>query len=48
MSYLADKVACTNCRELFDADLLDELGECHDCRMDRSFLNDIMEDGEYD
>ncbi len=43
MSYLADKVPCKHCGELYDQDILDA-GQCRDCRMDESFLSDSMQD----
>lgn len=44
MSYLADKVLCTNCGDLYDPDQLDENGVCRDCRMEESFLLDTLSD----
>lgn len=44
MSYLHDKVACKSCGDLFDPDLLNEDGDCRDCKIDRSFLDDLLTD----
>ena len=44
MSYIHEKVACKgDCGLLFDADLLNEEGECHDCKIDRSFMEELYE-----
>ncbi len=44
MSYVRDKVACTECGLLFDRDLLNKDGECRDCVIDKSMLAELIED----
>lgn len=47
MSYLSDKVQCKGgCGLLYDADLLNEQGECRDCVSDKAELADLQRDSQ--
>lgn len=48
MSYLSDKRKCKECGDLFDTDLLNDLGECRGCVIDNEMLNEIVEDYQKD
>lgn len=44
MSYLSDKVPCSECGELFDPTDLNEDDICFDCWQDGEMLDELIED----
>lgn len=44
MSFLQDKQPCKSCNWLYDADQLDNDGECRDCKQDKAMLEEALED----
>jgi uncharacterized protein CbrC (UPF0167 family) len=48
MSYLSDKLPCSQCGDLYDLDQLNWDNVCRWCVIDQSFMADVFEDWESD